>query len=441
MPDPSVQVSQRSGFTRVAVEQLSARLGEPVWMREFRLQALATYESLPLPSPKDEAWRRTDLSGLALDALSPVAPTAAGPLPASLHYAGDAPASRGGLLIQRDASPIHRELDAQLARAGVIFTDLETAVRTEPTRVRDYFMQCVRPDESKFRALHGALWSGGTFLYIPAGVEVALPLVSITALEADGLAIFPHTLVVAEANSTVTLIERVRSGAGGRQRFVDPVVELVLGDGAQVRHVHWQQWGPSTWEVGIIRAQLARNATLRNFLIALGGQVTKTNVESMLRGEGASSEMLGLVFANDHQHFDLQTLQEHAAPHTTSDLLYKNAVRDHARSSFAGLIRVHPGAQKTNAFQANRNLLLSEGARADSDPKLEIMANDLRCTHGSATARLNEEQLFYLMSRGLPRAAAVRMAVEGFFAEIFDRVPLESVKEALQQAIAAKMVQ
>ncbi len=440
MPDQTVQIPQIGGLTRDAVETLSARSAEPVWMREFRFQAFAAYEQLPLPSSKDEEWRRTDLSGLRLDALTPFGASRPGPLPAFVPQAIDALGARSGLVVQGDSWTIRRELDPALQRAGVIFTDLDTALREEPMRVRASFMQSVRP-ETKFRALHAALWSGGTFVYVPPGVEVTLPLLFFTWVGTDGTAVFPHTLLVAEANSKVTLIEGLGSGTEGRQVFADSVVELVLAEGAQVRHVRWQNWGPTVWEIGVIRAQLARDATVRSLLAAFGGKVAKTNVETMLRGQGASSEMLGLVFADDHQQFDFRTLQEHFAPHTTSDLLYKNAMKDHARSAFAGLIRVHQGAQKTNAFQANRNLLLSEGARADSDPKLEIMANDLRCTHGSATSRLNEEQLFYLMSRGLPRARAVRMAVEGFFAEVFDRVPLEQLKETLQQAIEAKMVQ
>jgi Fe-S cluster assembly protein SufD len=200
-----------------------------------------------------------------------------------------------------------------------------------------------------------------------------------------------------------------------------------------------QEWGRNVVEVGILRSMLARDATFHNLVVGFGGKVVKTNVESILAGPGATSEMLGLIFADGTQHYDVHTLQEHRAPHTMSDLLYKNAVKDQARSVFSGMIRVQHGAQKTNAFQANRNLILSEGAKADSIPNLEIMANDLRCTHGSATSRLNEEHLFYLMSRGLARGQAVRMVVEGFFAELWDRVPLERFRQRLQQDIETRM--
>jgi Fe-S cluster assembly protein SufD len=324
----------------------------------------------------------------------------------------------------------------------VIFADLATAARDHPELVREHFLSALpEVDRHRFRALHAALWTGGVFLYVPAGVEVALPLVAQTWLGQPGAAVFPHTLVVAAPGSRVTLVDLYTSTAAGGRQVATAVAELLVQDGAQVRYIAVREWGAPMWEVGsLIRARVARDATLNSLVVGLGGGLLKVDVESHLHGPGASSEMLGLYFAADSQHMDFHTLQEHAAPHTTSDLLYKGAVRDGAKTVFAGLIRVHWGAQKTNAFQSNRNLILSEGARADSIPKLEIMANDLRCTHGSATSRLHEEHIFYLMSRGLTRAQAVRMIVEGFFADVCDRMPAGRLRAYLQARIAAKMV-
>lgn len=440
MPEQTGRLVQAGGMTPASVRSLSERFGEPAWMRDFRLGAFAAYEQLPPPTSADEAWRRTDVGGLKLDGLRPFADAPPGPLPARLHDAIAASEAHGGLLIQRNSETVHAGLESDVAARGVVFSDLHAALRDHPDLVREHFMQYVRPD-AKFSALHGALWSGGTFVYVPDGVEVALPLLSYAWIDAEGVAIFPHAIIVAGAGSKVTVIDGFGSPAGEWQSFASPVVELVLRDGAQVRYVTLQEWGRNVWEIGAVRSDLAKDATLRSLLVGLGGTLSKVNVESVLRGPGASSEMLGLVFGDGRQHFDYHTLQEHAAPHTFSDLLYKNAVKDRARSVFSGMIRVHKGAQKTNAFQANRNLILSEGAKADSIPNLEILANDLRCTHGSATSRLNEEHLFYLMSRGLPRHEAVRMVVEGFFAELFDRVPLERTKARLQAAVAAKMVE
>ncbi|MDR7419739.1 MAG: Fe-S cluster assembly protein SufD [Armatimonadota bacterium] len=428
-------------LTRDAVAGLSRRLGEPEWMRDGRLTAWEAFERLPAPSvSRPEEWRRTDISGLDLAAIALPEPKA---IPSGQWHLGTIAreaGERSGLISHLDGGTAGVALDEGLARQGVIFTHLTTAVREHPALVRDHlFNGVVRADEHRFRALHAALWSGGTFLYVPKGVEVALPLV--TQLWLGQTAVFPHTLVIADEGSKVTLIEMVASAPSGPRALASGVVELLLRPGAQVRYAWIQEWGTPLWEVGsLIRARLERDASLHSLVVSLGGGLVKADVESHLAGPGATSEMLGLYFGTGAQHVDYHTLQEHQAPHTTSDLLYKGAVKDSARAVFAGLIKVDPGAQKTNAFQSNRNLILSAGARSDSMPKLEIMANDLRCTHGSATSRLDEEHIFYLMSRGLSRKQATFMIVEGFFADVFDRIPLERVRAYLQARIAEKMI-
>ncbi|HEX4834915.1 MAG TPA: Fe-S cluster assembly protein SufD [bacterium] len=462
-----------AALSRDLVDRLSDAAGDPAWLRTRRLEAWDAFVRLPLPSPTDEEWRRTDLSGLPLDALRPLPPsvgTQKGRPPASLMRLIGDPAAAAGLRLVVDGIQIQSRLASDLAKSGVIFMSLPEAVAAHPDLVRQYLGSVVRDDESKFRALHAALWTGGTFLYVPKNVEIDLQLVSGTWLDQDGVAHTPHTLVVAEERSRVTLVELSGSVDGGvgpglvpaarahtrasqnlglrrepgrrepvRPTLVNHVVELIPKAGAQIRYVTLQDWGRNVWEIGIVRAVLERDATVHSLMVAFGAGLVKTNVESRLVGQGSTSEMLGVLFGDGTQHFDYHTLQEHAAPNTTSDLLYKGALKDTARSVFAGLIRADYGAQKTNAFQLNRNLILSEGARADSMPKLEIMANDLRCTHGASTSRLNEDQIFYLMSRGLTRSTAVRMMVDGFFAEIFDRIPLELIRERLSEAIERKM--
>ncbi|HEU5299649.1 MAG TPA: Fe-S cluster assembly protein SufD [bacterium] len=396
---------------RSPVEALSERLQEPRWMRELRLAALDLAGRLPVPSRAEDPWRRTDPAAFEL---------------------------RESRL---DPSVVSGPREVPALPAGVIFSALPEAVRAHPDLVREHFMRSVRPEESRFRALHAACWTGGTFLYVPEGVEVAVPLRSEAWIQSADVALVPHTLVVAERGSRVTLVDAFGSMAGTWPALVNGVVELTVKDGAEVRYVVRQDWLADVAAIGVIRGRVARDAALHTLLVGFGGAVVKTDVESLLEGPGGSSEMLGAFFGTGAQHFDVHTVQEHRAPSTLSDLLYKNAVRDAARSIFSGMIRVHKGAQKTNAFQANRNLILSPGAKADSIPNLEIMANDLRCTHGSATSRLNEEHLFYLMSRGLRRVDAVRMVVEGFFAELLDRVPLADVRASIAQDVDRKMVQ
>lgn len=422
---------------------LGARPGEPAWMHARRLAAWEAFERLPMPAvTRPEEWRRTDVAGLDLGAFALPDGAEAPARPQFIGTVARAAGERAGLLTHQDDRVASSDLGDAAARQGVVFTDLSTATLTHPDLVRDHLMTTVvRPDEHRLRALHAALWSGGTFLYVPRGVEVALPMIAQTWLGLPGCAIFPHTLVVAEEGSKVTLVELFASVPSGARTLAVGVTELVVRAGAQVRYVAVQEWGPPMWEVGsLVRAHLGRDASLHSLVVSLGGGLVKLDVESLLAGPGASSEMLGLYFGTGRQHVDIHTLQEHRAPSTSSDLLYRGAVKDTARAVFAGLIRVDPGAQKTNAFQANRNLILSGGARSDSIPKLEIMANDLRCTHGSATSRLDEEQIFYLMSRGLSRKRAMFMIVEGFFADVFERIPVERVRAYLQARVAEKMI-
>jgi Fe-S cluster assembly protein SufD len=431
---------------REFVARRSIAAGEPDWVREQRLAAWDDFVRLPLPPDATEEWRRTDLRALDIAAVRPLeAPSTKPRVPVGLPALVGDPSAAAGLRLVVDGAAVQSRLSPELAKAGVVLTSLEDAVRTHPGLVRPHLGSVVRAGENKYRALNAALWQGGTFLYVPDGVEIDLQLVTATWLTGGDVAFLPRTLVVTGERSRVTLVQLFGSSdlpqaSGDAVRtFADHAVELVPGRGAQIRYVNLEDWSRALWEVGIVRAVVGRDATVNTLMIAFGAGLVKTNVESRLLGEGATSEMLGVLFGDGTQHFDYHTLQEHAAPNTTSDLLYKGALKDKARSVFAGLIRADYGAQKTNAFQLNRNLILSEGARADSMPKLEIMANDLRCTHGASTSRLNDEQIFYLMSRGLPRGTAVRMMVDGFFGEIFDRIPVETVRAWLSGAIEQKM--
>lgn len=426
-------------FDETALRQLAAMWREPDWMTESRLAALAAFERLPLPEPTDEAWRRTPPNDLSWEGLHPVLEEAQdSELPRAVRAALDAEPARSGVVVNRNGAPVLAYVDDDLRRGGVIFTDLRSALRDCADRVRPHLGRIVRAEESKFAAHHAAFLSGGLFVYVPRGVEVDRPLVAAEWIDAQRAAVFPHVLIVAEPQSRLTVVQRWLSTGPG-EALVNAAVEVVCGEGAQVRYVSLQELGHGVRELVTWRARIGRDAVLRSLVAGFGARLSKVFVESYLSEPGGSSEMLGLFFADDAQHYDAHTLQEHLAPHTTSDLLYKNALLQTARTVFAGMIRVHPGGQRTNAFQSNRNLLLSRDAKADSKPELEIMANDLRCTHGSAVSRLEEQHLFYLQTRGLSRRQAVHMIVEGFFAEVLDRLPLEGVRQAIEQRVAEKM--
>lgn len=421
-----------SKFTREAVQELGALLDEPTWMREFRLAAFELYESLPMPTLKDEAWRRTDIRPLRLDEIGPSL-NGAGRLPADTDFSS-LNETLSGTLVEVDGVAVRNEVEAALRASGVILTDMHTAVREHSELVRDHFMtHVVRPADGKFAALHAAFWRGGTFLYVPAKVVVDGPFHSVVYGTVGKT--FNHTLVVLAPHASATLVTEFSSRTGKSQALHNGATELLVQDGARLRFVTVQNWGRDVWQLTHERALVGRDAELDWVTGSFGSRLTKSFQTAELDGQGASVRMSGLFFASGNQHLDHDTQQNHNQPDTTSDLLYKGALKGKGRSVWQGMIKVLPGAQRTNGYQANRNLILEKSARADSIPGLEIEADDVRCTHGATVGQLDPEEIFYLMSRGLPRKEAERLVVSGFYAPVMDRIPLVSLRERLAAAI------
>jgi Fe-S cluster assembly protein SufD len=428
-------------LTRESVLRLSETLNDPDWLRERRLEAWDAYVELPIPDTRGEAWRYTDLSAIAwrdTEVVTRGAPTSTDvpALGGRLRDASSASGARG--LVDGVPSGLHW-LDPELAARGVVFTDLLRAAREHPDLIEPYLLRVgVTPERGKFAALHCALLSGGTFLYVPAGVDVALPLQTLATLRRPRAAVFPHTLIVTGAQSSVTYIEESGSPTLDELAFNCAAIEVLPGAGSRVRVATVQEWGRHVFHYSLQRARVQRDASVSSLAVTLGARLARVEVQSVLEAEGGSSEMLGLYLADETQHVDHNTLQLHVAPHTNSDLLFKGALRDKARAAFSGLIKVSKGAQRTDAYQKNRNLLLSPDARADSLPNLEIEADDVRCSHGATIGQADELQVFYLMSRGLTRAEAERLLVQGFFEEVLARVPLPILKERIREAIVGK---
>ncbi len=434
-----------TGFTREAVEELSRRKGEPDWVRQARLAAWDVYESLPMPKRTDEEWRRTDLRGLKLDRQVPFAGLERqgagldGLLPAGEGGLGEG-VHRAGAVVQRDAATVHAELSPELAAQGVVFLDMDSAVREHPELVRQYFMtEAVPANFGKFEALHAAFWQGGTFLYVPKGVQVELPFRAFAVATEPGAAVFAHTLVVLEEGAEAFVVDAYRSETQQQQALSSAVVELLVRRDAKLRYVQVQEWGRHVWHFMTERAVLADDATLNSLHVTLGSKFTKNSIGSHLRGQNSLAEMLGIFFADGDQFFDHHTWQLHESPYATSDLEFKGALKGSARSVYSGLIKVEEGAQKTDAYQQNRNLVLSRTARADTIPNLEIGANDVRCTHGATVSQVEEEHLFYLQARGIERSEAQKLIVEGFFRPVIDRIPVAEIQDFLQGAIAHKV--
>jgi Fe-S cluster assembly protein SufD len=429
----------RRGFSEDAMTELIHRRVEPDWMRERRLDAWKIYQEIPMPTQRDEEWRRTSLRDIHLEdvELSDVSQQPKG----TLLPEAERKENFGGFLGIHDGRPVERVLAEELKAKGVIFTDMATAVEEHPDLVREFFMtSCVPPSDGKFAALHGAFWDTGTFLYVPKGVVVELPLRSIVSATLDGTASLSHTLIVLEEGSRATFAEDFTSPTTKLSGFSSRVTEIILKRGANLHYAGVQHWGKSVMDFHTERVLLDRDSTVILQTIELGSRLSKGRVEAILVGNGATAKLLGLYVEDGQQHFDRYTLQDHRAADGTSDLLFKGVLTDKSRSVFSGLIRVSPAGKKTAAYQQNRNLLLSPGARADSIPNLEIAANDIvGCTHGATVGKVDEEQLFYLMCRGLSRIEATHLIVEGFIDPLIEQVPITGLREALRQEIRARV--
>jgi len=301
--------------------------------------------------------------------------------------------------------------------------------------------QIVKPSEGKFAALTAAFEKYGIFIYVPKGVQVEIPLHSAFWAPGAGNAYFSHIIVWLEPESSLTYVHEAASPDGEmKQTLHSGLVEIHVGDHARLTFVELQSWGDNVWNFSHERAQVDRGGQIDWIFGAIGSHLTKNFSDLELIGEGSSGRMSGFYFTDHDQHLDHDTQQNHLAPHTTSDLLFKGALLDQSRSVWQGMIYVAPGAQKTDGYQANRNLVLSRQARADSIPGLEILADDVRCTHGATVGQIDEDQIFYLMTRGIPRITAEQLVVEGFFDPIMQRIPYEGVRERFQTAIHRKMM-
>ena len=409
-------------------------------MLEFRLAAWHTFEAMPWPKATDEAWRRTRLTGFKLDSFQPHAtPSGASgrdALTDFLQQELDEMDSAASLIFQ-DGGVVYRDVNEDLDGKGVIFTDLQTAVQEYPELVRQYFMtEVVKPDHNKFTALHAALWDTGAFVYVPKNTKVDLPLQVILNQATAGVGGYHHTLVVVGEGAEVTVVDDMLGGHKGMQ---SAVVELYQEDNSVLRYMNLQDFEHTAWNFLTGRAVMQRHTDLRWIQVSWGSRLTKAFLDVDLSGEGGHAELLGIYFPTGRQHIDHQTLQIHRVPQCFSDLLFNGALKDKARSVYMGIIKVFPGAQQTDAFQRNGNLILDGTARADSIPGLEIEADDVRCTHAATAAQVEDEYLFYLMARGLSRAQAERMIVQGFFQAVLDRVPVESVVHKLERVIERKI--
>jgi Fe-S cluster assembly protein SufD len=381
-----------------------------------RADALAAYERLPIPDTTEEHWRFTDLKGFDPQAFAGGGATAEIETLLDLDVAGYATVTESGLEIER-------------APEGVTFE----ALPEEHERL----YSLVGWDE-KFAAHNAAMWRHGLLVVVPKGVVLEQPLYVRIAVTGQT---FWRLVVVAEEGARASLIEEYASPAGDTAAYSNAVTELFVEPGARLEYVSLQNLSQETWHFASHHARVERDSELDWVAGGFGSKKGKTRIQNDLNGRGATSRVTGAYFADAEQHLDYDTFQEHIAPDCTSDFAFKGALRDHATAVWRGMIRVERDAQKTNAYQECRNLMLSPTTHAVPIPGLEILANDVRCTHGATVGRVDREQLFYLMARGLTRQEAERLIVRGFFQDVLDRIELEPVREAVTAALEARIPQ
>lgn len=426
-------------FGQPAFDRLLEKRIDPTWLTAKRKQAWEVFQSIDWPNPRDENWMRSELRGLRLSKFAPnIDESVEIPegTPVRLLEGVDVSAS----LRSVNGVVVSESLDEGLAAQGVVVGSLSRCARDHSALVERHLHSLICPKSDRFAALQAAMWSDGYFVYVPRNVRVEKPI-HLHAAMGDGQVDLSHTLIVLESGAEATVLFESSSPDVIAKGLHCGGVELIQHGNSHLRYVNLQDWGKGCWHFAHQRASVGRDSQLQWTVAAMGAKFAQVDQRVELVEPGARSQVNGVMFTQDRQHLVYNTLQHHKAPHCTSDFLYKSVLQDRSRTVWRGMIKVSEGAQKTDGYQRNDNLMLSDAARADSIPGLEINADDVRCTHGSTSGRVDEELIFYAQSRGFTRSEAIRMIVTGFFQQIFDRITIQTVREALGAAIARQVRQ
>lgn len=411
----------------------------PAWWQQRKAAEWEKFQSLPMPSRTDEDWRFARLNSLKFDGYTEPAAVDE-ETKRLLEERSLLPTEVAGVLIFiNDRLVSFQAVDPSLAEKGVVWKPLSQAVEENGDMLEKHFMsQPIELGSEKFSALHGALCKEGSLLYIPKGVEIEKPFVAYHWVSGKNASIFPHTLLIADDMAKVTLVDYFASADPQSRNLAIGVNDLYAGPGAKVTYLSAQNWSLNSMAFHLNSTQAFRDAFITSLNLHLGGNLARTESHSQILGENAHTEMLSLTVANGDQQFDQRTLQTHYKGHSVSDLLYKNALLDNGRTIFSGLIRVAEEAQQTDAYQTNRNLLLDPSAEANALPGLEILANDVKCSHGATTGQIDEEQLYYLLARGIPKKEAYKLLTYGFFEEVLEKLENSEIQEHFRDLIRVK---
>ncbi len=407
-------------------------------LHQFREIAWNVYEQTPFPTQKDEAWRRTDLATFHPEIYTINGESSSTSVPENLLIPLAGGEQDGQVIVSSDRTDGF--LSDDYRKQGVVFELLRNLEVSQPDLIAKLSGKVISPNEGKFAALASAMAMDGVLLYVPRNVSIKNPLHSVLWLSGSNHAFFSRIVIWLEEGASVTYVHEYASDMELKESFFhNGLVEIYAGPMSHLKFVELQSWGPEGKHIVHERAKVDTNAQVEWIFGAIGSQFTKSFTDYDLIGQGATIKVSGFYFADGTQQLDHDTQQNHLVPHTTSDLLFKGAVSGNSRSVWQGMIYVAPGAYKTDGYQANRNIVLSKNARADSIPGLEILADDVRCTHGATVGKVDEEQVFYLQTRGLPKRDAQKLVVEGFFEPVMERIPFDGVRERFRDAINRKM--
>lgn len=432
---PHISITTSEGF-----EAFLATRNEPDWLAQRRREAFALYQSLCVVELDPEEFRRVDLRLFRPNDYQLVADLPDGDeanqFSTLMEHRGDF----GGSIAHTDGHLVRSDVTSELVEQGVIFCSLSEAVLKHEELVKKYLMtKAVLPDADRFSAWHAAFWTGGLFLYVPRHVTIEKPLHSLIGLASSKAADYSHTLIVLEQGASATLLEETASADENLPGLHIGAIELLVGEEAHLRYVQLQNWNHRVFHFAHQCGHVGRDASLQWTVGSLGSKFSHVHQDVMLNGQGADAQVNGIIFATGRQKLSYYTQQYHKAPNTHSDLLYKDVVCDRSRVIWRGMIEVDPVAQKTDSYQRNDSLILSHDARVDAIPGLKIEADDVRCTHGATAGQVDEEQILYCMSRGISRGEAMHLIVNGFFQQIFDRIPVEIVRDTLSQSVQTKL--
>jgi len=426
-----------TGFDQAAFDRFLATRNEPDWLQQRRRLAFARFQELQQVELDPEEYKRLELRTFRPEKFQ-IAETAtpATQVETLMQHRADF----SGTVTHVDGVCLPSTLRDDLQAKGVLFGDLSELLVAHREQIEPHFLTtAVSPDKDRFSAWHAAFWTGGTLLYVPRNVEIDVPLYSLISLQQAFATDLSHTLVILEPGASATLLEETASADAQADGLHVGAVELIVGAGARLAYVQLQNWNDKVRHFAHQSGRVDRDGMLQWTVGALGSRLAHIHQDVHLDGRGSVAQVNGVTFATNKQQLSYYTQQTHHAENTRSDLLYKEVCRDKSRVIWRGMIKVDPVAQKTDGYQRNDALMLSSDARSDAIPGLEIEADDVRCTHGATAGRVDDEQIFYAMCRGISRYEAMHMIVEGFFAGVYDRIPVELVRGTLSQAVERKL--